>query len=137
GPVARPIFHLAPPLITRTDPVSGRRRKIAIPGWLALPLFRLLRHGKVVRGTVFDPFGLDPDRRAERGMIDAYESDMREVLAALSPRTLDTAVALAEIPDRIRGFGPVKLENWQKAQESRRALLLGLSGPLAVAVAAE
>ncbi|MBO0710996.1 MAG: indolepyruvate ferredoxin oxidoreductase family protein, partial [Acetobacteraceae bacterium] len=135
--VARPAFYLAPPLVTRTDPVTGRRRKIAIPGWLALPLFRLLRHGKAMRGTVFDPFGLQADRRTERGLIDAYASDMRVVLAALSPQTLDTAVALAEIPDRIRGFGPVKLENWQRAQESRKALLARLSGPAPVAVAAE
>src|SRR6185437_7588306 len=70
----KPVFHLAPPLITRIDPATGRRRKIAIPGWLALPLFRVLRHGKVLRGTAFDLFGRQEDRRAERAMIDAYTS---------------------------------------------------------------
>ncbi len=29
-------------------------------------------------------------------------------MAALRPETLDTAVALADIPNHIRGFGPVK-----------------------------
>ncbi len=47
----KPVFHLAPPLIARTDPATGRPRKMAVPGWLALPLFRVLRHGKVLRGT--------------------------------------------------------------------------------------
>ena len=47
----KPVFHLSPPLITGIDPATGRRRKIALPGWLALPLFRVLRHGKRLRGT--------------------------------------------------------------------------------------
>ena len=36
----KPRFHLSPPLITGIDPATGRRRKIALPGWVALPLFR-------------------------------------------------------------------------------------------------
>ena len=66
------MFHLSPPLITRIDPATGRRSKIAIPGWLALPLFRVLRHGKVLRGTVFDPFGRQDERRTERALIEQY-----------------------------------------------------------------
>ena len=42
-----PVFHLAPPLITRIDKATGRRKKIAISGKIALPLFRALRHGKM------------------------------------------------------------------------------------------
>jgi indolepyruvate ferredoxin oxidoreductase len=133
----KPVFHLAPPLITRIDPATGRRRKIAIPGWLALPLFRALRHGKVLRGTALDLFGRQEDRRAERAMIETYAADMREALLALSPSTLDTAVALAELPDSVRGFGPVKLENWRRAREHRVALLAKLHQPDPVAVAAE
>ncbi len=133
----KPVFHMAPPLITRTDPATGRKRKVAIPGWLALPLFRVLRHGKALRGTALDPFGWQEDRRMERGMIDAYAEDMRAALAALGPATLDTVAALAEIPDHVRGFGPIKLENWRRAQETRRALLARLREPTPVAVAAE
>ena len=60
---AQPVFHLAPPLITRIDPATGRRRKVAVPGWLALPLFRMLRHGKRLRGTALDLFGRQAERR--------------------------------------------------------------------------
>ena len=97
----------------------------------------MLRHGKVLRGTAFDLFGRQEDRRAERAMIDAYTSDMREALAALSPATLDTAVALAELPDSVRGFGPVKLANWRRARERRAVLLAKPHQPEPVAVAAE
>jgi indolepyruvate ferredoxin oxidoreductase len=124
-----PVFHLAPPLLSRPDPATGRRRKIAVPGWLALPLFRVLRHGKVLRGTALDPFGRQEDRRAERAMRDAYAADMGAALAALSPATLDAAVALAALPDQVRGFGPVKLAAWAQAQAARPALLARLRAP--------
>ena len=44
----------------------------------------------------------------ERALIRQYEADMAEVLAGVTPETMDAAVALAELPLQIRGFGPVK-----------------------------
>ena len=130
----RPVFHLSPPLVTGIDPATGRRRKIALPGWLALPLFRALRHGKHLRGTAFDLFGRQHERRMERGLIEQYVADMRTNLAALRRDTLDVAVAVAELPDMIRGFGPVKEANRQKADVRRQELLARLNrAPVAVA----
>ncbi|HVC60591.1 MAG TPA: indolepyruvate ferredoxin oxidoreductase family protein [Acetobacteraceae bacterium] len=122
---ANPVFHLAPPLLARVDPATGRPRKMAVPGWLALPLFRALRHGKRLRGTRLDPFGRLAERRQERASRDTYVTDLRAALAALRPDTLDTAVALAALPDMVRGFGPVKDANRRQA-EARRATLLAL-----------
>ncbi|HEY6431990.1 MAG TPA: DUF6537 domain-containing protein, partial [Acetobacteraceae bacterium] len=119
----RPVFHMAPPLITRTDPATGRRRKMAIPGWAALPLFRLLRHGKRVRGTALDLFGQQAERRQERALVGQYEADLRQITAGMRSDNLDIAVALAEIPDLIRGFGPVKEANRAKAMVRRESLL--------------
>jgi len=131
-----PVFYMAPPLITRTDPATGRRRKIAVPGWIARPLFRVLRHGKALRGTPFDLFGLQAERREERALIAEYEADMAEVTANLTPANLDSAVALASLPDKVRGFGPVKAANLATAREARKELLARLARP-AFAVAAE
>ncbi len=128
-------FHLSPPVIARMDPLTGRRRKMAIPGWLALPLFRLLRHGKRLRGTGLDPFGGQQERRAERALIEQYATDLKAVAAALRPDTLDAAVGLANLPDTIRGFGPVKDANRAKAAALRDGLLKQLNAP-APAVAA-
>jgi indolepyruvate ferredoxin oxidoreductase len=130
----KPRFHLSPPLIAGIDPATGRRRKIALPGWLALPLFRVLRHGKHLRGTALDLFGRQNERRMERLLIDQYIGDLRVALAALRPDTLDVAVAIAQLPDMIRGFGPVKDANRLKAEEQRRVLLPRLAAaPLPVA----
>ena len=59
-------------------------------------------------GTVLDPFGYQTERRQERALIDQFTADLRSVLTALTHDNLPTAVALAELPDQIRGFGPVK-----------------------------
>jgi indolepyruvate ferredoxin oxidoreductase len=126
----RPHFHMAPPLVTRRDPATGRRRKIAVPGWLALPMFRVLRHGKHLRGTALDLFGRQEDRRMERAMIDQYAADLDRAIAALRPQTIDAAVALAAWPDTVRGFGPVKLANRRRAEETRTGLLAALERPI-------
>jgi indolepyruvate ferredoxin oxidoreductase len=134
----KPVFHLAPPLIARTDPANGRPRKMAVPGWLALPLFNVLRHGKVLRGTRLDPFGWLAERRHERALRDSYVDDLRVALAVLRPDMLSTAVALAELPDMIRGFGPVKEANRCKAAAQRDMLLARLTPPAPqMAMAAE
>ena len=124
----KPVFHLAPPLITRVDPATGRRRKIGVPGWLALPLFRVLRHGKVLRGTPLDLFGWQADRRLERALIAEYEADLT---AALAGHDVAKMTALAELPDMIRGFGPIKAESARAAAAARAGLLA--AAPLAVA----
>jgi indolepyruvate ferredoxin oxidoreductase len=68
----KPVFHMSPPLTRGIDKATGRRRKVAIPGWLGLPLFRVLRFGKVVRGSVLDPFGYQAERRQERALAGQY-----------------------------------------------------------------
>ena len=131
-----PVFHMAPPLFSRPDPATGRRRKVAIPGRLALPLFRLLRHGKALRGTPLDPFGWQHDRRLERELIAGYERDIRHVLDRLRPDTLAASAELAALPLHIRGFGPVKAASLASAQTRQAALLAGIDAP-ALQVAAE
>jgi indolepyruvate ferredoxin oxidoreductase len=136
-PARSPVFHLAPPLITRVDPATGRRRKIAISGRVALPLFRVLRHGRVLRGTVLDPFGRQVDRRMERDMIAAYEQDIGRVVAVLNAGNVDAAVRAASWPMDVRGYGPVKHAAWVSAEAARPELLAALDAPAPMAVAAE
>ena len=134
-----PVFHMAPPLLSRLDPATGRRRKVKIPGRVALPLFRLLRHGKALRGSMFDPFGWQHDRRMERALADEYEQDLRHVLDRVRLDTLADAVSLAALPQDIRGFGPVKAASLDATRPKREALLRRLATPMSVVpgVAAE
>ena len=121
-----PVFHLAPPLISGTDKATGRPRKRAIPGWLAIPLFRILQHGKALRGTPLDLFGYQHERRAERALASQYEADLRSLLPRLRPDTLATATTLAGLPMAIRGFGPVKAAAMADAATRRTHLIARL-----------
>ena len=110
-------YHLAPPLLSRE--VNGRPGKREFRAeWLWPRLAKL----KWLRGTPLNPFGYSKDRRLERRLIKAYEADMRHVLKK-QKRNPEVAVALAELPLQVKGFGPVKEAN-AKAMEARRAELL-------------
>jgi indolepyruvate ferredoxin oxidoreductase len=115
-------FHLAPPLFARKDPYTGVPRKISFGSWM-LPLFRLLAKLKFLRGTPFDPFHYSADRRTERALIRAYEAMLDEVLDRLAPDNHHAAVALASIPEKIRGFGHVKARHLAAAKAEEAALL--------------
>jgi indolepyruvate ferredoxin oxidoreductase len=69
-------------------------------------------------------------------MIGEYEADMAQALAGLTVANLETVVALASLPDKVRGYGPVKAGNMAKARAQRADLLARLAQP-AFAVAAE
>jgi indolepyruvate ferredoxin oxidoreductase len=129
-------FHMAPPLLTRTDPATGRRRKIAIPGRVALPVFRLLARLKGLRGTWLDPFGRQHDRIIERRMIADYADDLALIAASLNRGALDTALALAQIPAEVRGYGPVKQAAFAAATKRRDHLRMQLQTGQAAKAAA-
>jgi indolepyruvate ferredoxin oxidoreductase len=115
-------FHLAPPLLSRIDPATGRPKKKAFPGWLVIPLFRLLKGMKGLRGSAFDLFGRTAERRAERAAIPAYEAEVERLLAGMSPARLDLAVEIASLPMDVRGFGPVKEAAAHAVEQRREAL---------------
>jgi indolepyruvate ferredoxin oxidoreductase len=108
-------FHLAPPLLARIDPETGRPRKRTFGGWM-LPVLRLLARMKGLRGTRFDPFGLSAERRLERALLKDYEERIDRLLPILSVRNLGMATAYAKTPEVIKGFGPVKAKNAEKAR---------------------
>jgi len=114
-------LHLAPPLLARPDPNTGRPRKRRFGRWM-LSAFRPLARLRFLRGTPFDPFGYSVERREERRLIRDYEALIEEVLQGLDRERLADAIALAALPDQIRGFGPVKAAAIAAAREREAAL---------------
>jgi indolepyruvate ferredoxin oxidoreductase len=115
-------LRLAPPGLARVDPTTGEPRKRAFGPWM-LTALRLLARMKGLRGTALDPFALTADRRLERVLLREYEATVRELLAALTPDNHAVAVELARLPERIRGFGPVKRRAAEAARAERDRLL--------------
>ena len=113
--------HLAPPLLARVNKATGEPKKLTFGPWI-FPLFKLLAKLKGLRGTPFDPFGYSHERRTERALIEDYETMLAEVLAKLDAGNHHIAVGLAAIPEKIRGFGHVKMRHLQAAKADEAAL---------------
>ncbi len=115
-------FHLAPPRLNKPDPVTGEAKKSEFGPWM-LPAFKLLAKLKGLRGTAFDVFGKTDERRMERQLIADYERTIEELLAKLDRDRHATAVAIASVPEEIRGYGHVKLRHLKAAKAKEADLL--------------
>jgi indolepyruvate ferredoxin oxidoreductase len=115
-------FHLAPPIFARRDPATGVPRKIAFGPWM-MGVFKVLAALKGLRGTPFDVFGHSAERRMERRLIGDYERVIGEILGALTGDNHAIGVALASIPEKIRGYGHVKQRHLHAAKAEEAALL--------------
>jgi indolepyruvate ferredoxin oxidoreductase len=102
-------FHMAPPLLSRPGK-DGRARKVELGGWLFKGL-QIMARLRSLRGSRIDVFNMTAERRMERQLITDYEALIDELLAHLSADKLDLAVKLASLPEKIRGYGHVKLAN--------------------------
>ena len=101
-------FHLAPPLLPGRD-ASGRPRKRSFGPWI-LPLFRLLRAMRGLRGGMLDPFGHTAERRSERRLIVDYLALVDRLVTGLSASNLGLAIEMAGAAGDIAGYGPIKAE---------------------------
>ena len=115
-------FHLAPPLLAKADPATGEPRKMSFGPWM-MSAFALLAKLKFLRGTAFDIFGYSEERRTERKLVEDYIAMLDEVLGKLTSDNHALAVGLAAIPEKIRGFGPVKTRHLVTAKADEAALL--------------
>ncbi|MDA0977233.1 MAG: indolepyruvate ferredoxin oxidoreductase family protein, partial [Proteobacteria bacterium] len=122
-------FHLAPPLLSRKDPGTGKPRKMKLPG-LVLQVFRLLAPLRFLRGTRLDPFGYSAERRMERQLRDEYREQMLDIAAKLDNSNYTPAVKLAALAMEIRGYGHVKQANVERISGRKKILLREFKGEL-------
>ncbi|TNC52996.1 indolepyruvate ferredoxin oxidoreductase family protein [Rubellimicrobium rubrum] len=114
-------LNLAPPGLAK--PGAGGRPEKREFGPRILPVLRALAQMRRLRGTPFDPFGRTSERRAERAFLRDYEGDVERVLARLDDRNAPAALALLDLANEVRGYGPVRAAA-MKAAAQRRAQLL-------------
>ena len=125
-------FHLAPPLISKTND-KGELIKRRYGPWV-LPAFAWLARLKGLRGGRWDVFGYSAERRQERALARQYQDLLAHVQAALSAgpdapggrARYQVALELLRIPEQIRGFGHVKARNLAQAQTQWVELLTRL-----------
>jgi indolepyruvate ferredoxin oxidoreductase len=119
-------FNLAPPLFSKRD-VQGHLVKSQYGAWV-WKAFKVLAKLKFLRGTALDVFGRTEERRLERQLIEDYRASIAALLPRLHEDNLAQAVELASVPEQIRGFGHVKLDNLEKAKTRWKQLEDALQG---------
>jgi indolepyruvate ferredoxin oxidoreductase len=130
-------FNLAPPLLSKIDPVTSEPQKKTY-GPKMLKTFGWLARMRFLRGTPLDIFGRTEERRLERKLITDYESSVEKLLAGLSRANHRYAVEIASMPEHIRGYGHVKLRHIEDVKANENALWLNFNNPqAATALAAE
>jgi len=123
-------FNLAPPLLAGKATDTGRPRKREFGAWV-LPVFKLLAKLKGLRGSRLDIFGYTQERQMERRLIDEYSQLLHQLLAELTLENHASAVALAQLPEKIRGFGVVKARQVAEVEREKRRLLDQFHNPVA------
>ena len=121
-------FNLAPPLLARRDPATGRLRKIRFGSWILL-LFRILAPLKAFRGTIFDIFGYTAHRRTERRLIRDYEALVERILSTLKAQNHGQAVALLMLAESVRGYDVVKEEHAAEVRKRQGELIAEYETP--------
>ena len=129
-------FHLAPPLLARPDPLTGKVEKMEFGPWM-LKAFGLLAKLKGLRGGTFDLFGYTEERKTERQLITDYEVTVAKLLDGLTTVNHPLAVLIASVPEHIRGYGRVKQDQLATAKAREAELLAEFNDPAPVVSAAE
>ena len=130
-------FNLAPPMLSKVDPITGEPQKKKYgPGMLRW--FGLLAKMRFVRGTAFDIFGKTDERKMERQLIADYEASVEKLLAGLNAENHSYAIQIASMPEHIRGYGHVKLRHLEDVKANEEALWQNFNNPrVSTALAAE
>ena len=105
GRRTRVTWLLHPPVLRSL----GVRNKMHF-GRLSRPAFWSLRAMRRLRGTPFDVFGWAHVRRVERAMVPEYLTAIRSILPAVTADNVAEAIAIASLPDRVRGYEHLKME---------------------------
>ena len=114
-------FHLAPPLLAKKN-ARGELVKQTYGPWM-MKAFGLLARLKGLRGTALDVFGYTEERRTERALIGEYMDIVEELISTLDAKRHPLALEIAQVPERIKGFGHVKDRNLRAARERWQTLL--------------
>lgn len=123
-------YNLAPPAISKRDPVTGHLVKQQFGPWMK-SAFAWLKGLKGLRGGALDVFGKTEERHMERQLIEDYIRELDAICARLTPENHAAAVALARVPDEIRGYGHVKEKSVEDAKVLRAQRLAAFENPSA------
>ena len=114
-------FHMAPPLISKRDPISGHLKKREFGGWM-LSALKMVSLFKGMRSSPLNPFGYSQERKEDKAMLDQYEGVLNQIIDGLSENNKEAALEMARVPEFIRGYGHVRTQNIESAVRRWKSL---------------
>jgi indolepyruvate ferredoxin oxidoreductase len=118
-------FHLGAWPFARIDKVTGHAIKAELGTWV-MPIFRLVAKLRGLRGSMLDPFKRSEERVLADQLLAEYEADMSAALGKLTGGNIDVVIQLANLPEKIRGYGHVKIAAAQGVNTERIRLKMSL-----------
>lgn len=100
-------FHLGAWPFAKTDKATGKIRKAELGPWI-MTAFQVMNALRKLRGTWLDPFRGSMERRLGKRLLEEYERDLDALVAEPRHLDLESAIALAALPQKIRGYGHVR-----------------------------
>lgn len=114
-------YHFASPMLgVHGDKQRGFKKSFG--PWLR-PVLSILARIKTIRNTIADPFRYQADRKLEQQLITHYADDIARIENLMQNGASTKVTKLANWPENIRGFGPVKKRNAEQALQLREELL--------------
>ena len=111
-------FYLSPPMLSFIkDKRTGRPRKIKVPGYIAIPMFKLLRSLSFLRGTIFDPLNLTSDRRRDLKHKKIFKQKIADINKLNSGKKAKKLRDLITASSNVKGYGPVRHEAFIKFKD--------------------
>jgi indolepyruvate ferredoxin oxidoreductase len=118
-------FHLGAWPFAKKDPVTGNAIKAELGTWV-MPMFRLVAKLRGLRGSLLDPFRHNEERVLANQLLAEYEADMTEALDKLTTNNIDAVTQLANLPEKVRGYGHVRRATAQGVNAERLSLKMSL-----------
>jgi indolepyruvate ferredoxin oxidoreductase len=114
-------FHLGAWPFAKKDPVTGHAVKVELGSWV-MPMFRLVARLRGLRGSLFDPFRRSEERVLADQLLTQYEADMSEALLKLNAGNLNAVIQLANLPEKVKGYGHVRMATAHGVNTERLAI---------------
>lgn len=120
-------FHVGGWPFGRRIPGTNKVVKREVGSWL-LTVFKVMARFRFLRGSILDPFRNSGEAKAADQLKTQYEQDVAAVLANLHADNYLAAIALARVPDQIRGYGHVREQAAVGVAHARAKALAELLG---------
>ncbi|WP_280425911.1 indolepyruvate ferredoxin oxidoreductase family protein [Nocardia carnea] len=118
-------YKLHPPVFR----AMGLKNKLSLGPWFKLAL-HILRRSRGLRGTRLDVFGYAHVRKVERALIEEFAQLTAEIVPLATPLTADRVEAILAMPQEIRGYEHIKLDNvaeYHRKVDEARDLIVPVS----------